>query len=279
MWFSSSLLWPSWFDDISALLCLSELIRSQMVTFHVHWSDWLHQRPAGLSQAGPMSSSESLTFRLRASLRGVGLRGTGHVDVEHLLVDGGRRAGRASHSRVWARGRVWLVPGWVLLLCPVQRNFESGSTSWGGSPVGLRLETLQLDGVFCVTSARQQDGHVFAELRAQSKVDEGVVETGRLGEEAGEDAGEVGHMEAPGRPHGHHGIRRPRQDEGRTDHYGNLEEIIDYWTNKKICIIPQTSLSSKSRTQVCPPPASPASITELLLWCALSTSQWISKPS
>lgn len=172
-----------------------------------------------------MSSSESLTFKLRA-----GLRGTGHVDVEHLLVSGRWRARWASHPRVWARDVVRLVPGRVFPLCPVQRNFESSSASRSGSGlgIGLWLETLQLDGVFGIAGARQQDGHVFAELGTESEVDERVVEAGGLGKEAGEDAGEVGHMEAPGGPHGNHSIRRPRQDEGRTDHYGNLQETIDY---------------------------------------------------
>lgn len=161
-----------------------------------------------------MRSSESVTLKL-----GAALRGAGHVDVEHFLVDGRRRAGPAPHPRVRAGRRVGPVPGTVLLLRAVQRTFVSG--------VRLRLEALQLDGVLGVARARQQHGHVLTELGAEAKVDERVVEAGRLGEEAGEDAGEVGHVEAPRRPHGHHGVRRPRQDEGRTDHYGNLQETRD----------------------------------------------------
>lgn len=70
----------------------------------------------------------------------------------------------------------------------------------------------------------KQDGHVFTEFGAEPEIDKGVVETSGLGKEAGEDAGEVRHMEATGRPHGHNGIWRPGQDEGRTDHNRNLEE-------------------------------------------------------
>lgn len=108
----------------------------------------------------------------------------------------------------------------------IQRNFESGSSPCSVATVGIGLwfKALQFDGVLGVAGAGQQDGHVFAELRAEPEVDERVVETGRLGKEASEDAGEVGHMEAKGRPHGHHSIRRPRQDEGRADHYRNLED-------------------------------------------------------
>lgn len=60
------------------------------------------------------------------------------------------------------------------------------------------LEALQLNRVFGIAGAWQQDGHIFAELGAKSKVDEGVVEAGRLGKEAGKDTGEVGNMETPG---------------------------------------------------------------------------------
>lgn len=90
--------------------------------------------------------------------------------------------------------------------------------------VSLRPKAFQPDGVFGVTGTGKQDGHIFTKLRAESKVDEGVVETGGLGEEASEDAREVRYVETTGRPHGHDGIWRPGQDEGRTDHYGNLEE-------------------------------------------------------
>lgn len=58
----------------------------------------LHQRPAG------PPPSESLTFKLRASLRGAG-----HVNVEHLLV------GRWWRGR-WAKDLVRLVFRRVLLL-------------------------------------------------------------------------------------------------------------------------------------------------------------------
>lgn len=44
--------------------------------------------------------------------------------------------------------------------------------------IGLRLETLQLDSVFGIACAGQQDGHIFAKLGTESKVDEGVVEAG-----------------------------------------------------------------------------------------------------
>lgn len=60
------------------------------------------------------------------------------------------------------------------------------------------LEALQLDRVFGIAGARQQDSHIFTELGAKSKVDEGVVEAGRLGKEAGKDTGEVGNVETPG---------------------------------------------------------------------------------
>lgn len=183
------------------------------------------------SWSGVVNPSESLTFKLRA-----GLRGSGHVNVEHLLIDRWRCAGRTSHPMVQALSRVGLVPRWVLLLSSDQRNFESGSSSCSGPGVSLWLKALQPDRVFGVTGTRKQDGYVFTELRAESKVDEGVVETGRLGKEAGEDASEVWHMEATGRPHGHHGVWRPGQDEGCTDHYGNLEETgsTDYLITKTL---------------------------------------------
>lgn len=184
------------------------------------------------------TSSESVAFKLRPSLRGAG-----HVDVEHLIVDGWWCARRASHSTVWAGDWLRLVLGRVLPLCPVQRSFESGSRSRSTVGIGLRLETLQLDCVFGITGARQQDCHVFAELGAESEVDEGVVEAGGLGKEAGKNTGEVGHVEAPGRPHGNHGVRRPRQDEGRADHYGNLQETTHQLNlgkpgrNKGLCAV------------------------------------------
>lgn len=155
------------------------------------------QTPTG-PPPGPLKSSESLTFKLRP-----GLRGAGHVDVEHLLVDGRWRAGWTSHSTVWTGDWLRLVPRRILLLCPVQRNFESGSASCSRSAVGvsLRLETLQPDRVFGVTGAWQQDGHIFAELGAESEVNEGVVKASGLSKQAGKDTGEVGHVEAPGRPH------------------------------------------------------------------------------
>lgn len=136
------------------------------------------------------TSSEPLTFKLRPSVRGVG-----HVDVEHLLVDRWRCAGQASCSTVWAVDWQRLVLG---PLCPVQRRFESGPRSRSAMGVSFPLETLQLDRVFGIVGARQQDGHVFAELGAESEVDEGVVEAGGLGKEAGKNTGEVGHVEAPG---------------------------------------------------------------------------------
>lgn len=88
--------------------------------------------------------------------------------------------------------------------------------------VGLWLETLQPDRVFGIAGARQQYGHVFAELGAEAEVDEGVVKAGGLGEEAGEDAGEIGNVEPPRRPHRHHGVWRPCQNEGGADDDGNL---------------------------------------------------------
>lgn len=101
--------------------------------------------------------------------------------------------------------------------------------------ISFRLKALQPHRVFGIMGAGQQDSDVFTELGAESEVDEGVVETGRLGKEAGEDAGEVWHMEAPGGPHGHHGVRRPSQDEGCTDHYGNLEETNKNLSYIKLC--------------------------------------------
>lgn len=93
--------------------------------------------------------------------------------------------------------------------------------------VRLRFEALQLDCFFSVVGAGQQDGNVFAKLGAETEVDERVVEAGRFGKEASEDTGEVRHMEAAGRPHGHHSVWRPRQDEGRTDHYGHLQKTAE----------------------------------------------------
>lgn len=90
--------------------------------------------------------------------------------------------------------------------------------------VSLGLEALQLDGVFGVVGTGQQDGHVLTEFGTEPEIDEGVVETSGLGKEAGEDAGEVWHVEATGRPHRHHSIWRPGQDEGCADHNGHLEE-------------------------------------------------------
>lgn len=86
------------------------------------------------------------------------------------------------------------------------------------------LEVLQTHHLPALLRTRQQQGHVLAELGAHAEVDERVVEAGRLGEEAGDDAGGAGHVEAPGRPHGHHRIGRPGRDESRADHNGNLKE-------------------------------------------------------
>lgn len=73
---------------------------------------------------------------------------------------------------------------------------------------------------------RQEQRHVLAKLGAHAKVDERVVEAGRLGEETGNDAGCAWHVEAPGGPHGNHRIWRPGHDESRADHNGNLKRNI-----------------------------------------------------
>lgn len=99
----------------------------------------------------------------------------------------------------------------------VQVSSEPGPGSVVPGP-----EAPQPDGVSGVPGTGQQDGRVPAELGAETKVDERVVETGRLGEEPGEDAGQVGDLEAPGGPHGHHRVGGPGQDEGHADHYGHL---------------------------------------------------------
>lgn len=137
--------------------------------------------------------SQSLTFVL-----GPSLRWAGHVNIEHLTAGGRWRAGQSFGSLVQARDRQGPAPRRVPV-CPVQRNLKPGSASCSiaAMGVGLWLETLQPDRVFGITGARQQYSHVFAELGAEAEVDEGVVEAGRLGEEAGEDAGEIGNVESP----------------------------------------------------------------------------------
>lgn len=102
--------------------------------------------------------------------------------------------------------------------------FESIASSGALVSLAFWLKTLELDRVLDIAGARQQDGDVLAELGAEAEVDERVVEAGRLGKEAGEDAGEAGYMEATGRPHGDHGVRRPRQDECCADDNGYLGE-------------------------------------------------------
>lgn len=85
---------------------------------------------------------------------------------------------------------------------------------------------LQTHHLPALLGAGQEQGHVLAKLGAHAKVDERVVEAGRLGEETGDDAGGAGHVEAPGGPHGNHRIWRPGHDESRADHNGNLKRNI-----------------------------------------------------
>ena len=98
-----------------------------------------------------------------------------------------------------------------------------GSPGSALGPGSEGLEVLQPHHLAAPPDARHQLRHLLAELGAHAKVDERVVEAGGLGEEPGDDACGVGNLEAPGGPHGHHGVGGPGQDERCADHNGHLE--------------------------------------------------------
>lgn len=146
----------------------------------------------------------------------------GGVNTEDLLTFRWRGLGEAVDP--W----VAVMTGPLQLLHGVFRRFlllDGKRCRWGRSvQLGLDVfEVLQTHHLPALSRARQQHGHVLAELGAHAEVNERIVEAGRLGEETRDDAGCARHMKAPGWPHRHHGIWRPGHDESRADHNGNLE--------------------------------------------------------
>lgn len=147
----------------------------------------------------------------------------GRVNGEDLLrIRRGGLGGAVDPRIAVMDGKLRLVL--VFLLRPVDRK------RWrrrGGRGLGFDVfKALQKHHLPALLRARQDQGHVLAELGAHAEVDERVVEAGGLGEETGDDAGGARHVEAPGGPHGNHRVRRPGHDESRADHYGNLKRSI-----------------------------------------------------
>ena len=132
----------------------------------------------------------------------------------------GTQVGRgAGHPLVDVRVlRVRLGNG-VFAPCLLSTKRSPGSALGPGSK---GLEVLQPHHLAAPPDAGHQRRHLLAELGAHAEVDERVVEAGGLGEEPRDDAGGVGHLEAPGGPHGHHGVGGPGQHERRADHDGHL---------------------------------------------------------
>lgn len=64
------------------------------------------------------------------------------------------------------------------------------------------FETFELHRVLDFLGTMKQDENVPPKLGAHSKVDNGIVETGRLSKQTGKDAGKVGHRVTVGRPYG-----------------------------------------------------------------------------
>lgn len=156
---------------------------------------WLVKVGQSCSNRVQVAWSESDTLKLRA-----GLVRSGHVDEKHFLGVSWCSARRRRLLATAQGGSLRdLVHRGVLLFRAVQGTFESGSScSAAAVTFCLWSEALQPDGIFGVLGAGKQDGHVFTELGAEAKVDQGVVEAGGLGKEASEDACQVGHMETAG---------------------------------------------------------------------------------
>lgn len=141
----------------------------------------------------------------------------GHVDVEDLLCVRWRSLRRAVDP--WVAVRIGLVR------CVFRLQFLDMKWSRWGRDVSLGLdvfEVLQTDHFPSISRAWQQHRDILAKLGAHAEIDERVVEAGRLGKEAGDDAGCAWHVEAPGWPHRHHCIWRPGHDESSADYNGNL---------------------------------------------------------
>lgn len=63
------------------------------------------------------------------------------------------------------------------------------------------FETFKLHRVLDFLGTMEQDKNVPPKLRAHSKVDYRIVETGRLSKQTGKDAGKVGHRVTVRRPY------------------------------------------------------------------------------
>jgi len=63
------------------------------------------------------------------------------------------------------------------------------------------FETFELHRVLDFLGTMEQDENVSSKFGAHSKVDNGIVEAGRLSKQTGKDAGKVGHRVTIGRPY------------------------------------------------------------------------------
>lgn len=86
------------------------------------------------------------------------------------------------------------------------------------------FETFELHRVLDFLGTMKQDENVPPKLGAHSKVDNGIVETGRLSKQTGKDAGKVGHRVTVGRPYRDDSIWWPCNNEGCANDNRNLED-------------------------------------------------------
>lgn len=86
------------------------------------------------------------------------------------------------------------------------------------------FETFELHRVFDFLGTMEQDENVPPKFGAHSKVDNGIVEAGRLCKQTGKDAGKVGHRVTIGRPYRDDSIRWPCNNEGCANDNRNLKD-------------------------------------------------------
>lgn len=70
----------------------------------------------------------------------------------------------------------------------------------------------------------EEDGDIFSEFGAHSKVDDGVIKAGRFCKKAGKDAGQVGDGVTTSRPHGNDSIWGPGSNKTCADNKGDLDD-------------------------------------------------------
>lgn len=119
--------------------------------------------------------------------------------------------GRTSHPRIRAWGRVhfsrillFFLRRFLLFLLEV-------------------FETFELHRVLDFLGTMEQDENVPPKFGAHSKVDNGIVEAGRLSKQTGKDAGKIGHRVTIGRPYRDDSIWWPCNDEGCANDNRNLK--------------------------------------------------------